>query len=105
MVLVELGGAHEDATALARSLRDEGTEVIHAGVLHTADEVACTVEQEDPDLLGLLPAAGTRAAAADLATIIAPWARVAVLDATTDVTDWVREGAICVMDTSTAGNS
>lgn len=53
VVLVELS---EDtgAAALARALRDEGVEVVHAGRLTSAEQVLRTVEQEDPDALGLV---------------------------------------------------
>jgi methylmalonyl-CoA mutase C-terminal domain/subunit len=51
VVLVEIGGT--EGTSLARTLRDEGVEVVYAGGLHTAEQVTRTVEQEDPDALGL----------------------------------------------------
>lgn len=66
VVLVELGGVG-GAALLARALRDEGVEVIHAGLLSTAAQVLSTVEQEDPDALGLVATD-----AVDLADVIAP---------------------------------
>jgi methylmalonyl-CoA mutase C-terminal domain/subunit len=42
------------AIALARALRDAGAEVVHVGHLDTAEKIARTAEQEDPDILGLL---------------------------------------------------
>jgi methylmalonyl-CoA mutase, C-terminal domain len=53
IVLVELadGGG---AVALARALRDEGVEVVHAGRLTSPAQVLSTVEQEDPDALGVV---------------------------------------------------
>lgn len=54
VVLVELGGDGEgSAIALGRALRDDGMEVIHAGRLETVEHVVRTVEQEDPDALGV----------------------------------------------------
>ena len=52
VVLVELAGG--GAAVLARVLRDEGVEVVHTGLLTSAAQVLSTVEQEDPDALGLV---------------------------------------------------
>ncbi|PRX44043.1 hypothetical protein B0I33_113209 [Prauserella shujinwangii] len=103
IVLVELGGPCAEAIAVARALRDAGAEVIHAGVLHTPAAVAATVEQEDPGLVGLVPAPGTGRALADAVAAAVPETRVAVLDAGDDVVDWVKDGAICATDPSSGG--
>lgn len=66
VVLVETDGAGTAVTTLARGLRDNGVEVVHAGLLATAEQIVRTVEQEDPDAVGIaLPAeAGLLAAVA-----------------------------------------
>ncbi|WP_143021364.1 hypothetical protein [Prauserella marina] len=60
IVLVELAGSARTAVdrqapapgvvavRVARALRDEGAEVIHAGALRSFREIVATVEQEDP---------------------------------------------------------
>ncbi|AXB46923.1 hypothetical protein [Amycolatopsis albispora] len=51
--------AFETGTELAevaRALRDEGLEVIYAGVLGSAAEVLSAAEQEDPALVAVSPA-------------------------------------------------
>ncbi|MGC7095835.1 cobalamin-dependent protein [Amycolatopsis lurida] len=40
---------------VARALRDEGIEVIYAGVLGTAEEVVSAAEQEDPAVVAVSP--------------------------------------------------
>jgi len=51
VLLVECGGS---ALALGRLLRDAGMEVVHAGPLGTPEQIVRTVEQEDPDALGIV---------------------------------------------------
>lgn len=58
VVLVELD-AEGNAVPLARALRDSGVEVVYTGLLRTAAQVASTVEQEDPDAVGLSAGDGT----------------------------------------------
>lgn len=58
VVLVELD-TEGNAVPLARALRDAGVEVVYAGLLRTAAQVTSTVEQEDPDAVGLAAGAGT----------------------------------------------
>jgi methylmalonyl-CoA mutase C-terminal domain/subunit len=72
VVLVELVDVGR-AAVLARALRDEGIEVVHAGLLTSAAQVLSTVEQEDPDALGLVVngAAADAEDAADLAEVVA----------------------------------
>jgi NADP-dependent 3-hydroxy acid dehydrogenase YdfG len=53
VVLVELGAAESAAAGLGRALRDAGVEVVYAGRLRTCAQVTSTVEQEDPDAVGL----------------------------------------------------
>ncbi|GAA3538882.1 hypothetical protein GCM10022222_23080 [Amycolatopsis ultiminotia] len=55
VVLVELA-ENPDAVRLARLLRDDGFEVVHVGLLTTAEQILLTVEQEDPDALGVVGA-------------------------------------------------
>ena len=55
VLLVELGDPG-GAVALARVLRDAGMEVVYAGALGTAEQIVRTVEQEDPDALGVVGA-------------------------------------------------
>lgn len=54
MLLVEFGRPDPAAVALARVLRDEGMEVVHAGPLATLEQLRSTAEQEDPDAVGVL---------------------------------------------------
>lgn len=54
VLLVEFGNPDPAAVALARRLRDEGMEVIHAGPVTTVDQIVRTAEQEDPDAVGIL---------------------------------------------------
>lgn len=42
------------AIALGRLLRDDGVEVVYAGRLETVEHLIRTVEQEDPDILGVV---------------------------------------------------
>lgn len=42
---------------VARALRDEGIEVIYAGVLGTTAELVSAAEQEDPAVIAVSPAA------------------------------------------------
>jgi methylmalonyl-CoA mutase C-terminal domain/subunit len=58
VVLAELD-AEGNAVPLARALRDAGVEVVYAGRLRTCTQVTRTVEQEDPDVLGLTVDAAT----------------------------------------------
>jgi methylmalonyl-CoA mutase C-terminal domain/subunit len=61
VVLAELD-AEGTAVPLARALRDAGVEVVYAGRLRTCTQVTRTVEQEDPDVLGLTVDAATDSA-------------------------------------------
>ncbi|MFE5500921.1 hypothetical protein [Amycolatopsis japonica] len=54
VVLAEFGVEEGSAVALGRLLRDEGVEVVYAGRLDTVEQLVRTVEQEDPDILGIL---------------------------------------------------
>lgn len=54
VVLAEFDVEEGAAIALGRLLRDDGVEVVYAGRLETVDQMARTVEQEDPDILGVL---------------------------------------------------
>jgi methylmalonyl-CoA mutase C-terminal domain/subunit len=56
VLLVEFTGPDPAAVALARALRDEGMEVVHAGPLDTVEQILRTAEQEDPDAVGVLGA-------------------------------------------------
>lgn len=56
MLLVEFGRPDPAAVALARFLRDDGVEVVHAGRLDTLEQLRSTAEQEDPDAVGVLGA-------------------------------------------------
>jgi hypothetical protein len=58
VVLIELD-AEGNAVPLARALRDAGVEVVYTGLLRTVTQVASTVEQEDPDAVGLTAGVGT----------------------------------------------
>ncbi|WP_158881089.1 hypothetical protein [Amycolatopsis anabasis] len=98
VVVVELADAEDAATALARTLRDEGVEVIYAGRLHTAEQIVRTVEQEDPDVLGVVgdDPALTAAAAAELSGMpvfalgpARPDVAIPVVETTSEATDWV----------------
>ncbi|MEV6911583.1 hypothetical protein [Amycolatopsis sp. NPDC051071] len=42
------------AIVLGRLLRDDGVEVVYAGRLDTTEQLVRTVEQEDPDILGVV---------------------------------------------------
>ncbi|WP_410656504.1 hypothetical protein [Amycolatopsis sp. lyj-112] len=72
VVLAELGSEdaedaedHENvAIVLGRLLRDDGVEVVYAGRLETVEHLIRTVEQEDPDILGVV---GTTAGTGGLA--------------------------------------
>jgi methylmalonyl-CoA mutase C-terminal domain/subunit len=57
VLLVEFTRPDPAAVALARLLRDDGVEVVHAGPLDTAEQIVRTAEQEDPDAVGVLGAA------------------------------------------------
>jgi methylmalonyl-CoA mutase C-terminal domain/subunit len=57
VLLVEFTRADPAAAGLARVLRDEGVEVVHAGPVDTAEQILRTAEQEDPDAVGVLGAA------------------------------------------------
>ncbi|MET8852980.1 hypothetical protein [Amycolatopsis sp. NPDC004625] len=57
MLLVEFARPDPAAVALARRLRDDGVEVVHAGRMDTAEQILRTAEQEDPDAVGVLGAA------------------------------------------------
>jgi methylmalonyl-CoA mutase C-terminal domain/subunit len=70
VVLVALSEG-DSASGLARALRDEGVEVVHAGRLASAEQVLRTVEQEDPDALGLVLSADGTAGDAALAASVA----------------------------------
>nr|WP_221472425.1 hypothetical protein [Amycolatopsis umgeniensis] len=52
--MAEFGVEEGSAVALGRLLRDDGVEVVYAGRLETADQLVRTVEQEDPDILGVV---------------------------------------------------
>ncbi|OLZ55907.1 hypothetical protein [Amycolatopsis keratiniphila] len=54
VMLAEFGVEEGSAIALGRLLRDEGVEVVYAGRLDTVEQLVRTVEQEDPDILGIL---------------------------------------------------
>ncbi|MCR6490308.1 hypothetical protein M8542_46630 [Amycolatopsis sp. OK19-0408] len=54
VLLVELETPDPAAVALARLLRDEGMEVVHAGPVDTVEQIVRTAEQEDPDAVGVL---------------------------------------------------
>ncbi|MEV4057974.1 hypothetical protein AB0J55_42790 [Amycolatopsis sp. NPDC049688] len=56
VLLVEFTRPDPAAVALARRLRDDGVEVVHAGPLDTAEQILRTAEQEDPDAVGVLGA-------------------------------------------------
>ncbi|WP_410616251.1 cobalamin-dependent protein [Amycolatopsis sp. lyj-109] len=57
VLLVEFEGPDPAAAALARVLRDDGVEVVHAGPVATVEQILRTAEQEDPDAVGVLGAA------------------------------------------------
>jgi methylmalonyl-CoA mutase C-terminal domain/subunit len=57
VLLVEFTRADPAAVSLARRLRDDGVEVVHAGPLDTAEQILRTADQEDPDAVGVLGAA------------------------------------------------
>jgi methylmalonyl-CoA mutase C-terminal domain/subunit len=111
VVLIELGGEGQ-AMTLARALRDAGAEVVYAGKLSTAQQVTSTVEQEDPDALGLAFDAGTdpamiaEAAAAHPGVRVFGWgtaptdfpATFRVFDAESDVTDWLSGAATQIVN-------
>lgn len=54
VLLVEFARPDPAAVALARLLRDEGVEVVHAGPVDTVEQIVRTAEQEDPDAVGVL---------------------------------------------------
>ncbi|EME60618.1 hypothetical protein [Amycolatopsis decaplanina] len=54
VVLAEFGVEEGTAVALGRLLRDDGVEVVYAGRLDTSEQLVRTVEQEDPDILGVV---------------------------------------------------
>ncbi|MFI9450832.1 hypothetical protein [Amycolatopsis sp. NPDC052450] len=54
VVLAEFAVPDGSAVALGRALRDDGVEVVYAGRLDTVEQLVRTVEQEDPDILGVL---------------------------------------------------
>jgi len=54
VVLAEFGVEEGASVALGRALRDDGVEVVYAGRLDTAEQLVRTVEQEDPDILGVV---------------------------------------------------
>lgn len=56
VLLVEFARPDPAAITLARTLRDEGMEVIHAGPLDTLEQLRATADQEDPDAVGVLGA-------------------------------------------------
>ncbi|WP_181775966.1 hypothetical protein [Amycolatopsis pittospori] len=58
VVLAEFGAADGSAIVLGRLLRDDGVEVVYAGRLDTAEQLVRTVEQEDPDILGVVLESG-----------------------------------------------
>jgi methylmalonyl-CoA mutase C-terminal domain/subunit len=108
VVLVELEGTEGTegtAVPLARALRDAGAEVVYAGRLRTSAQVTSTVEQEDPDAVGLAVGAATDPAL--LAELVAalPSVRVfgwgvgpvgpldRVFSEETQVTEWLAGGA------------
>jgi methylmalonyl-CoA mutase C-terminal domain/subunit len=102
VVLIELCGEGQ-AIMLARALRDAGAEVVYAGRMSTTPQVTSTVEQEDPDALGLAVDAGTdpamlaEVAAAHSGVRVFGWgtapndfpATFRVFDAESEVTDWL----------------
>lgn len=64
VVLAEFGSDDAEnlegpAIALGRLLRDDGVEVVYAGRLATTEQLVRTVEQEDPDILGVIRGAGS----------------------------------------------
>ncbi|MFF5986410.1 cobalamin B12-binding domain-containing protein [Prauserella flavalba] len=100
IVLVEAGSACATAVPLARALRDEGAEVVHAGVLGTLEEIVATAEQEDPDILGVSVVSAADRELADGLAAALPELRVAAFATDTDVTRWVEENAMCATDPS-----
>ncbi len=58
VVLAGFATEETSAITLARLLRDDGVEVVYAGRLDTAGQLVRTVEQEDPDILGVVPGEG-----------------------------------------------
>ncbi len=53
MTKVGLDGHDRGVKVIAQAFRDEGMEVIYAGLRRTPDEIADIVSQEDADILGL----------------------------------------------------
>jgi methylmalonyl-CoA mutase C-terminal domain/subunit len=55
VLLAKMGlDCHDTAVVtLAQSLRDAGMEVIYLGLHNSAERVAATAEQEDPDVIGI----------------------------------------------------
>ncbi|RSM54130.1 hypothetical protein DMH03_35365 [Amycolatopsis sp. WAC 01376] len=54
VVLAEFDVPDGSAAEAERALRDDGVEVVYAGRLDTVEQMVRTVEQEDPDILGVL---------------------------------------------------
>ncbi|PXY17245.1 hypothetical protein DI005_30785 [Prauserella sp. PE36] len=100
IVLVEAGSACSTAVPLARALRDEGAEVVHAGVLRTREEIVATAEQEDPDVLAVSAGSAADQELADGLAAALPELRVVAFATDTDVTRWVEENATCATDPS-----
>ncbi len=53
-----LDGHDRGAKFIARSLRDDGFEVIYTGIRRTPEEIAATAVQEDVDVVGLSSLSG-----------------------------------------------
>jgi methylmalonyl-CoA mutase C-terminal domain/subunit len=105
VVLIELGEGQ--AITLARALRDAGAEVVYAGRLSGGAQVKSTVEQEDPDALGLAvdartdPALLAETAAAHPGVRVFGWGSLPaclagtgfrVFDDENEVTEWLSGG-------------
>jgi methylmalonyl-CoA mutase C-terminal domain/subunit len=111
VVLIELGEGQ--AITLAKALRDAGAEVIYAGRLSGGAQVKGTVEQEDPDALGLAVDARSDPAVLAEAAVAYPGVRVfgwgsppehpagtgfRVFDDEREVADWLSGGAAHTAD-------
>ncbi|HEV7979628.1 hypothetical protein [Amycolatopsis sp.] len=105
VVLVELGAAESEAVPLGRALRDAGVEVVYAGRLLTCAQVTSTVEQEDPDAVGLAVDTTTDSELLEELVAALPSVRVfgwgsgaagpldRVFSEETQVTEWLAGGA------------
>jgi len=98
VVLVEFGA--EDvggqAIVLGRLLRDDGVEVVYTGRLGALEEIVRTVEQEDPDIAGVVGASTTLTALADALPDMILFAVGHDIDGLTNVFGTADEAAIWV---------